>query len=115
MAKAENPAKSTLSVPSLYDMVYEMVCSVPEGKVASYGQIARLIGLPRNARQVGYALAALPEEHEVPWHRVVNSKGEISARTKACYEDYQRILLEDEGVEFNPAGRIYLQQFRWDA
>jgi len=101
--------------PSLYEQVYDMVCSVPEGKVASYGQIARLIGRPRHARQVGYALAALPEEHEVPWHRIVNSKGEVSPRSKAGYEDYQRILLEEEGVEFNPAGRIYLKQFLWDA
>ncbi|MBL4671048.1 MAG: MGMT family protein, partial [Arenicella sp.] len=65
--------------------------------------------------QVGYALAALPEEHEIPWHRVVNIKGEISSRSKAGYEDYQRILLEDEGIEFSPAGRIYLKQFLWDA
>ena len=101
--------------PSLYDQIYDMVCSIPEGRVASYGQIARLIGLPRNARHVGYALAALPEDHQVPWHRVVNIKGEISSRSKAGYEDYQRILLEEEGVEFNPAGRVYLKQFRWDA
>ncbi len=99
---------------SLYQEVYAMVCEIPEGRVASYGQIARLIGRPRYARHVGYALAALPEEHEVPWHRVVNSKGEISSRSKAGYEDYQRILLEEEGVEFNPAGRIYLKQFLWD-
>lgn len=92
-----------------------MVCSIPEGKVATYGQIARLVGRPRHARQIGYALAALPEEHEVPWQRVVNTKGEISPRKKAGYDDYQRILLEAEGVEFNPVGRIYLKQFLWDA
>jgi methylated-DNA-protein-cysteine methyltransferase-like protein len=111
MAKAKNQPLE----PSLYQQIYQMVDLIPEGKVASYGQIARLIGLPRNARQVGYALAALPDEHEIPWHRVVNTKGEISSRSKAGYEDYQRILLEEEGVEFNPAGRIYLKQFRWDA
>ena len=99
---------------SYYDQIYEMVCSIPEGKVATYGQIARLVSRPNGARQVGYALAALPENHEVPWHRVINAKGEISSRSKSDYEDYQRILLEEEGVEFNPAGRIYLTQFRWD-
>lgn len=99
---------------SYYEQIYEMVCSIPDGKVATYGQIARLVNRPNGARQVGYALAALPEEHEVPWHRVVNAKGEISSRAKVGYEDYQRILLEEEGVEFNPAGRIYLAQFRWD-
>ena len=92
-----------------------MVCSIPEGKVATYGQIARLIGRPRHARQIGYALAALPEDHDVPWQRVVNTKGEISPRKKAGYDDYQRILLEAEGVEFSPAGRIYLKKFLWDA
>jgi len=100
---------------SLYEQVYSLVCLIPEGKVATYGQIARLIGRPRHARQVGYALAALPDEHGVPWQRVVNAKGEISPRTHAGYDDYQRILLEEEGVEFNPAGRIYLKQFLWDA
>ncbi|MEM7359711.1 MAG: MGMT family protein [Pseudomonadota bacterium] len=100
---------------SYYDKIYQMVCSIPEGKVATYGQIARLTGRPRHARQVGYALAALPDEHEVPWHRVVNAKGEISTRAKFGYTDYQRILLEDEGVEFSEHGRIYLRQFLWDA
>ncbi len=111
MAKAKDQPLE----PSLYQQIYQMVSLIPQGRVASYGQIARLIGLPRNARQVGYALAVLPEEHEIPWHRVVNIKGEISARSKAGYEDYQRILLEDEGIEFSPAGRIYLKQFLWDA
>lgn len=105
-------AESELNV---YESVYEMVCLIPEGKVASYGQIARLIGRPRHARHVGYALAALPEDHDVPWFRVVNSKGEISSRSKAGYEDYQRILLEEEGIEFNPAGRVYLKIFLWEA
>jgi len=92
-----------------------MVREIPEGRVATYGQIARLIGHPRNARQVGYALAALPDEHDVPWHRVVNAKGEISARAKPGFEDYQRILLEEEGVEFDGNSRIFMKLFAWDA
>lgn len=92
-----------------------MVCRVPEGRVATYGQIARLIGRPRHARQIGYALAALPDGFDVPWHRVVNAKGGISSRAKAGYDDYQRILLEAEGVEFSPAGRVYLTAFLWQA
>ena len=100
---------------SHYQQIYQMVCSVPEGRVATYGQIARLVNRPRAARQVGYALAALPEGHEVPWHRVVNAKGAISTRSKAGYEDYQRILLEDEGVEFDEHGHIYLAKFLWEA
>ena len=99
----------------VYQQIYQTVQLVPEGKVATYGQIARLIGRPRHARQVGYALAATPEELDIPWHRIVNAKGEISALPKAGYDEYQRILLEDEGVEFNEHGRIYLKQFLWDA
>lgn len=95
----------------LYEQIYEMVCTVPEGKVATYGQIARMIGRPRLARQVGYALAALPDDHDVPWHRIVNAKGEISLRAKFGYEDYQRILLEDEGIELTRLGKIDLARF----
>jgi len=100
---------------NIYQDIYLTVSLIPKGKVATYGQIARLVGQPRHARQVGYALAALPEEHEVPWYRVVNAKGEISARSKPGYEDYQQILLEDEGVEFGLKGRIQLRLYQWDA
>ena len=98
----------------LYDQVYEMVHLVPVGKVATYGQIARMLNRPRIARQVGYALAALPEGSDVPWERIVNAKGEISSRSKAGYEDYQRILLEEEGVELTRLGKIDLKRFLFD-
>lgn len=99
---------------SIFDEVYIVVRLVPDGKVVTYGQVARLIGRPRNARQVGYALAALGEKHDVPWHRVINSKGEVSARSHPDYEDYQRILLEEEGVEFGVNGRVSLKLYQWD-
>lgn len=99
---------------NIYQEVYKVVSYIPEGKVATYGQIARLVGRPRHARQVGYALAALPEEHEVPWHRVVNAKGEISARSSSDYEHYQQILLEEEGIEFGLKGRIKLSIYQWE-
>ena len=98
-----------------YDEIYKMVCGIPQGQVATYGQIARLVNRPRAARQVGYALAALPADRQVPWHRVVNAKGEISSRAHADYENYQRILLEDEGVEFGLYGRIDLARYLWAA
>ena len=89
-----------------------MVDQIPKGYVASYGQIAELVG-SCGARQVGYALAALPDEIEVPWHRVINSQGCISMRT--CGEGHidQRILLMSEGVGFNGSGKIDLELFRW--
>ena len=90
-----------------------MVCRIPEGKVATYGQIAKLLGYPRHARQVGYALASLNDNKEIPWHRVVNAKGQISPRSEAGYDDYQRILLEEEGITFNDNGIISLKEFQW--
>lgn len=97
-----------------HEQVYELVRRVPEGRVATYGQIAELAGFPRHARQVGYALAALKgHEGDVPWHRVVNAAGRISSRFDAGSEDYQRLLLEEEGVAFNARGRIDLRRYRW--
>ena len=98
---------------SIFELIYDVVKQVPEGRVVTYGQVARLVGRPRNARQVGYALAALKGESDVPWHRVINAKGEISARAHPDYEDYQRVLLEDEGVEFGLHGRVLLSKYQW--
>ncbi len=102
-----------MSPTNYYQVFYDIVRAIPAGHVATYGQVAALAGLPRYARQVGYALAALPDGHDVPWHRVINAKGEISQRRTVDYEDYQRILLEDEGIEFRPNGVIELAKYRW--
>ncbi len=99
---------------SFFNDIYDTVKLIPEGKVATYGQIAALVGRPRHARQVGYALAALNEEHDVPWHRVINSKGEVSARAHPDYEEYQRVLLEDEGIEFGLHGKVSLKHHQWN-
>ncbi len=91
-----------------------MIEQIPVGAVASYGQVARLAGLPRNARQVGAVLRALPRNSDVPWFRIVNSKGEIAARGHAESEAYQRLKLEEEGVEFDQQGRVRMEEFCWD-
>lgn len=96
-----------------YEQVYAIVGRIPAGRVATYGDIARLLGRPRAARQVGYALAALEQGSDVPWHRVVNARGRISPRGIAGSDELQRILLEDEGVEFGLHGTIDLDRFRW--
>ncbi len=96
-----------------YARIYAVVRKVPRGKVATYGQIARLSGRPGHARQVGYAMYGLPAGTNVPWQRIVNAKGEISRRSRGGGELTQRILLEREGVRFNARGRIDLGRYGW--
>jgi methylated-DNA-protein-cysteine methyltransferase-like protein len=91
-----------------------VVRRIPRGRVATYGQVAALAGLPGHARQVGYALHAMPEGSSVPWHRVVNARGEISPRATPGWEGYQRALLEAEGIAFDAAGRLDLERCRWE-
>lgn len=97
-----------------YERVYVVVQQIPMGCVATYGQVAAVAGLPGQARQVGYALHALPEDSEVPWHRVINARGEVSQRSEGGWEHYQRHLLEEEGVSFDDAERVDLNRFRWE-
>ena len=98
-----------------YHRIYAVVRRIPKGKVATYGQVARLAGLPGRARQVGYALHALTNGTNLPWHRVVNAKGEVSRRARSGGEVTQRILLEQEGVAFDAAGRMPLKRVTWRA
>jgi methylated-DNA-protein-cysteine methyltransferase-like protein len=96
-----------------YRRIYAAVKKIPKGKVATYGQIALLAGMARAARQVGYALHALPHGSRVPWHRVVNHEGRISRRSSGGHDEWQRVLLEEEGVEFDTGDRIALNRFQW--
>jgi len=102
-----------MKAPSSYARIYAVVRRIPKGRVASYGQVAALAGLPGAARQVGYAMAALRPGARVPWQRVVNARGEISARGEPGAEDLQRLLLEREGVRFDAAGRMDLARHGW--
>ncbi|MCK5482346.1 MAG: MGMT family protein [Gemmatimonadetes bacterium] len=95
--------------------IYEAVRRIPVGKVATYGQVATLAGARGHARQVGYALHDLPDGAEVPWHRVINARGEISVRSSPGADVDQKSLLEAEGVEFDAHGKIDLSRFRWRA
>jgi len=96
-----------------YSLFYDMIKRIPRGRVATYGQIAELVDLPGHARQVGYALNALPEGHDVPWQRVINAQGRISAQSDPLFEKIQRQLLEEEGVVFDERGRIALERYQW--
>lgn len=95
-----------------YELIWSWVRKIPRGRVATYGQVAELAGLEGHARQVGYALHNLPEGSSVPWHRVVNARGEISPRSAGDSHELQRMLLEAEGVELDLRGRIDLKRFR---
>ena len=99
-----------------YERIYAAVKRIPRGRVATYGQIAALAGMPRQPRQVGYALHAMPESRSIPWHRVINARGEVSTRSSRSapgIEATQRLLLEREGVEFDAASRVSLCRFGW--
>jgi methylated-DNA-protein-cysteine methyltransferase-like protein len=97
-----------------YERIHAVVRRIPRGRVATYGQVAALAGFAGQARRAGYALAALPEHSAVPWHRVVNARGEISLRGPGGGGAVtQRIRLEQEGVEFDARGRISLERFAW--
>ena len=97
-----------------YQRIYAVVARIPAGRVATYGQVAAIAGLGRAARQVGYALHSLPEGSDLPWHRVINARGEVSPRAMPGWDGYQRHLLEEEGVTFDSRGRIDLDRFRWE-
>ncbi len=105
---------------AFYAQVWEIVRQVPRGRVATYGQIAKMLPPPDGVEietyvafgplWVGGAMASCPDD--VPWQRVINSKGEISERDGAGARR-QRLLLEEEGVEFGERGRIYLKKYGW--
>ncbi len=115
---------------STYQRIYAVVRRVPRGRVATYGQVARLAGLAGQARLVGYALHALAAGTRVPWHRVINARGEVSLRTvrgartgdivtwrsgvgRDPPAPSQRFRLEAEGVEFDARGRVGFGRYGW--
>jgi len=99
----------------IFEKVYEVVRQIPKGKVATYGQIAKIIGEPRKAKIVGWALHSNPYKGTVPCHRVVNRNGELSGSFAFGGMEVQRKLLEEEGIIFDENGRISLQKYLWKA
>jgi len=103
----------TRPTSDFYAAIYAMVRRIPPGKATTYGHIAALCGKPRGARAVGWALHALPDGSDVPWHRVVNKSGGISISKVGLPPELQRALLQAEGVDFEPDGRMDLRRWGW--
>ena len=96
-----------------FSKVYEIVAKIPEGKVATYGQIAAMPGSPRNARVVGWAMRAAPGSLNLPCHRVIDREGNMAPGYAFGGAEIQRDLLEQEGVPFKPDGRVDLKRCLW--
>ena len=104
---------------NFYEQVYTVCRRIPRGRVTSYGRIAQMLGRPNAARAVGYALSALKDEEEegnedVPWHRVVNSKGRISIKNREFTAKQQAQLLREEGVDVGDDLKVNLDLYLWE-
>lgn len=97
-----------------FDRIYAVVRRIPRGTVATYGQVAQLVGEPRWARVVGYALHANPDPDSIPCHRVVTRDGRTAPAFAFGGADVQRALLEADGVGFLPDGRVDMARYRWE-
>ncbi len=102
-------------MPDFPERVYEVVRRIPSGRVASYGGVAELAGYPGAARGVGATLGALPDDLDVPWWRVLSASGAITIPRSGMADSLQRALLEEEGVAFDPGGRVDMRRFGWPA
>ncbi len=98
--------------PVFYQRVVRLIKNIPKGKVATYGQIAEYAGNRRAAREVSYILHSSSEKENLPWQRVINSKGRISMKPGRGYE-LQKQLLQDEGVVFDEEDRVDFDKFLW--
>ena len=115
MPGPRNARTAPASLPAeTWQLIYAVVARVPKGRVATYGQIAQLAGMPRCARLVGYALNGLAAGNRLPWHRIVNAKGQISERGDGgAAAQLQRKRLEREGICFDTRNTIALARYRW--
>jgi len=103
---------NSISNNNLFERILDIIKQIPEGKVATYGQIATIAGT-QNPRLVGFALASQKEDTEVPWFRVINSRGKISFPEESDGFKIQYSLLKNEGIIFDAKNRVNLNQYRW--
>jgi methylated-DNA-protein-cysteine methyltransferase related protein len=103
---------NSLENAPVYERIYAVVRQIPPGQVATYGQIAGIVG-GCTARMAGYAMAALPFDTDVPWQRVINAQGKVSPRSGGQGGALQRQILEEEGVQFDSRDRVDFDQVGW--
>lgn len=101
----------SLKSDNFQQRIWQIIAAIPHGSVVTYGDVALLAGSPRAARQVGGVLKRLPEDSKLPWHRVINRKGEISLAGDVFVR--QRLALLSENIEVSLEGKICLQRYRW--
>jgi methylated-DNA-protein-cysteine methyltransferase-like protein len=99
------------STDNFAQRVYQIIAAIPSGRITTYGDVARMAGSPRAARQVGGVLKRLPEGSRLPWHRVVNRTGQISLTGSDLSRQRQALLAE--GVQVSGDGKIDLPRYRW--
>ncbi|MEW6125480.1 MAG: MGMT family protein [Acidobacteriota bacterium] len=114
-SSAASKKKTARGFEQVFEKIYRMVLKIPRGRVMTYGQIARLLEDRYSPRLVGWAMHATPQDgREIPWHRVINSRGSISTGRIILHEpDLQQLLLEAEGVVFNEKGVCDLSVYQW--
>jgi methylated-DNA-protein-cysteine methyltransferase-like protein len=108
-------ANSTSAYKAVFEKIYRIVLLIPKGRVMTYGQIARLLGGRYSPRLVGWAMHATPRDgRNIPWHRVINSRGGISTgKVLAHNPDLQKLMLEAEGISFNDGDKCDLSIHQW--
>lgn len=101
-----------MSVNEISQLVWQVVSLIPQGRVATYGQVASLSGYSGYSRHVGFVLKNLPSDSTLPWHRVINAQGKISFPESSLSYERQRTKLEEEGIVFN-GSKISLKVYQW--
>ncbi|WP_138420364.1 MGMT family protein [Aquibacillus sediminis] len=94
------------------EQVIGIIRAIPQGKVMTYGQIAKLAGSPRGARQVVRILHSMSKKYQLPWHRVINAKGQIAIQDDAVYQE-QLLSLQAEGIRVDRNGSVHLATYQW--
>ena len=107
-----NQEMKMMDTLKINEIIWQIVASIPRGRVSTYGQVAKLAGCPNHARYVGATLRKLPKDSKLPWHRVINAKGEISFPISSQKYKKQQKLLETEGITFKGT-KVSLKQYLW--